>query len=410
MSYSWDNDNHKEKVLSFAEFLRKSGFNITLDEIEMQQETSGQFKEMMLKNLHESNKVIIVLSEGYKDKADNFTGGVGFEYKYIIEDIDKIKSKYILVSFCRLNNEVIEKITPSAFKGREIVDLDVGINDNYNKLFSKLTDTPLIELSPVADTKPVIKQKSIPLFESLSNDQQDSKDEGSSDIDSFSDTRAFFDYRMAKAFPGLRGLKWYNEPDEAIRRLEVLLRQPLQGKSLGMSDPIWNFRGSSNIDIDSFKIINNEKCLIGIEECVINRICAYRSSQYYRSFVYIELKPEEPIFDSDTEGIQMQLDYFGYASEEYALYSGYPVNRQEYDDGAAVINGKLVDFKGKSELRCRYLSKYNFIICAKFHPINCFQGDTISDYYFNSLLNNKCEIEEFIKAIEKLPKGNENNM
>lgn len=52
---------------------------------------------MMAQSLKNADKVIIVLSEEYKEKADSFKGGVGDEYQYIIKDIkNKNKSIFLL--------------------------------------------------------------------------------------------------------------------------------------------------------------------------------------------------------------------------------------------------------------------------------------------------------------------------
>ncbi len=405
VSYSWDNEMHKDKVLSFVDFLRQNGFNVNYDELEMQKETTLQFKEMMLTNLQNATKVIIILSEGYKNKADDFKGGVGSEYRYIIEDLGKNKTKYVLVSFDNLTNDLISKITPAAFIGREIVDIEAEKANDYHKLFSKLMDDNLIEISPVAPTKPMLKKKIIPKFGEPSDVDNASKDKNL-DIDMFDDPAPFFDYRLAKAFPGTRGGKWFNNPQEAIERLKILLREPLQRKKPGMIDPIWWFRGSSCLDIDHFEVVNSEKCIIGVDECLVDRIYVYRSSFYYRSFIYVELKPEQPtgIYDDYEEIIKSQVGYYGYANEEYGLYKNHPVTRSEYDDGAAFIDGKYVEFKGEAQLRIRYLTKYNFIICSKFNPINSSDGDALTKKCLDSLIKDDCKIEDLVEIIEKLPK------
>ena len=51
------------------------------------------------------------------------------------------------------------------------------------------------------------------------------------DIDEFDSPNHFFDYRVGKAFPGVRGVKEFNNPKECVDRLEILLRNPLNEKS-----------------------------------------------------------------------------------------------------------------------------------------------------------------------------------
>lgn len=59
---------------------------------------------------------------------------------------------------------------------------------------------------------------------------------------------------------------------------------------------------------------------------------------------------------------------WGYYTEEYGLIGKKIISRQEHDDGAAIINGKIVD-ASNSELRLRHLTPYNFIIAASNHLI-----------------------------------------
>lgn len=149
VSYSWINEKPSNKVLEFVDFLRKNGFDACCDIIYKQQETAIDFTEMMAKYLNNSDKVIIVLSKEYKDKADLFMGGVGEEYRYIIKDINFNKNKYILVSFESLTNDIKNKITPNFLKNREIVDLIKDSKENYRELFSKLSNQPSIVFSEV---------------------------------------------------------------------------------------------------------------------------------------------------------------------------------------------------------------------------------------------------------------------
>ena len=42
------------------------------------------------------------------------------------------------------------------------------------------------------------------------------------------------------------------------------------------------------------------------------------------------------------------------------------MTRAEYDDGATVIDGKVVDLNGKAKLRIRYITPYNFYYMCTF--------------------------------------------
>lgn len=158
VTYSWDNEEHNDKVLSFTNFLRDNGFNAEVDKFHSQKETATDFYKMMHQAMTHYDKVIVVLSAGYKEKAENFKGGVGNEYSLILKDIETSTNKYILVTFGKID----DSITPLNFKGRQILEL--SDKRNINELFAKLKGEGLIEFSEVRDYKPEIQKKIIKEF------------------------------------------------------------------------------------------------------------------------------------------------------------------------------------------------------------------------------------------------------
>jgi len=89
--------------------------------------------------------------------------------------------------------------------------------------------------------------------------------------------------------------------------------------------------------------------------------------------VYVETNPEEPagLYEEMT---QEQIDYWveqiGNCFEEYAIFDDHLIARAEYDDGATVIEGNVIDIVHQASIRIRYLKSYNFIICAKWNLLN----------------------------------------
>jgi len=399
VSYAWESEEHQERVASFVNYLRKNGVDANFDLKEMQNQTAIHFNEMISTQLSQSDKIILVLTPQYKEKADNFKGGVGAEFRYIISDIDKNPQKYILVSFSELSLERIDGISPDYIKGREIVDLFKDSKDEYRTLFSKILNVDKIAIEDVGIPINIVPKK-IPSFE-LVKESILEKD----DIQLYNESTPFFAHRFAKAFPGVRGVRWFDDPVTAIKRLELLLKKPLKGKEVG--DPIWYFRGSSCLNISKFSVLDTDKCLIDVEECKIKRIAAYGGSSYFRNFVYVELMAEPPtgVYGFTTvEYIERVLLSRGYACEEYGLYNNTPITRAEFDDGAAEIDGDVVDVSGKAALRVRYLTPYNFVICAKFHPFNSKEGDELTKECLDGLLEGTMNFEEFTKRSECLPR------
>ena len=222
------------------------------------------------------------------------------------------------------------------------------------------------------------------------------------------DPTTFFYYRICGAFPGIRGVKWFYDPKEAVERLKLFFKKPIKFKTDGKhySDPIWVLHGNSGLNIESFDVLSDTKILIGYDEIEIEKIAVYHSSSYYRDFIYIEAKAESPIgvYSTSPQYINMQIKDFGYASEEYALLGDVPISRAEFDDGAAVINGKVVDAKG-AQVRVRYLSKYNFNIVAKTSPYNSKDCDLISEKYLKGILNGTHNFDDFLSLLIDLPKN-----
>jgi hypothetical protein len=153
VSYCWDSKEHEERVLSFTNFIRVKGFKAEMDKMLSQEETAIDFMKMMHQKMVNSAKVIIVLSKGYKEKAEKFKGGVGEEYALVIKDIKSQPNKYILVSF----DGIADAIVPLGLSGREIVNMQK--EDSKELLFAKLLGHKFYNFSEVADQKPVLSKK-----------------------------------------------------------------------------------------------------------------------------------------------------------------------------------------------------------------------------------------------------------
>lgn len=134
VSYSWVDEKPDQNVLQLVAKLRENGYEAECDVMKIQEQTAINFIEMMAKNLQEAEKVIVVLSEEYKKKADSFRGGVGEEYRYIIGTIAKENKKYILVSFER----DLEKVQPDFLSRNQVICLDK--DNGFNQLLYKLNN------------------------------------------------------------------------------------------------------------------------------------------------------------------------------------------------------------------------------------------------------------------------------
>lgn len=81
ISYSWDSDEHKDWVRSFAERLRLNGVDVRLDQWHVSPGQSlTQFMEVEIVNCE---YVLIVCTSNYYKKTMNRQGGVGYEQQII---------------------------------------------------------------------------------------------------------------------------------------------------------------------------------------------------------------------------------------------------------------------------------------------------------------------------------------
>jgi len=244
----------------------------------------------------------------------------------------------------------------------------------------------------------------------FTNETENNKDpDGGVKVKIFPESTVFFHDRFCSAFPGVRGIKWFENSDEAIQRLSKLLAKPLLLiKEDGTSSfhPIWWWR-FGNLHIEDFKRLDNDTVLLNRDELKIDKIAAVNEGSYYQCFVYVQTKPMEPtgLYQRTLSDIEKSVKTFGYCREEYGLFRDiYKVNREEYDDGAAMIEGQLTDFDGEAELRVRFLTPYNIIIAAVNSPVNNNKFDSELRLLMNGILQGTYNIEDLTKAIQVLPK------
>ena len=156
ISYSWDSEEHKTWVLSLAQRLIGDGVDITLDQFDMRLGTN--LTHYMENSMKESDRVIIIMTENYKLKADGRKGGVGYEYSIINSEIYKnqLEHKFIPI----LCSGTFEKSTPTFLKSYIVLDMTSKekFEKAYNQLIRDLYNEPIIE-KPILGTKPKFKKK-----------------------------------------------------------------------------------------------------------------------------------------------------------------------------------------------------------------------------------------------------------
>lgn len=218
---------------------------------------------------------------------------------------------------------------------------------------------------------------------------------------------ALFAKRFANAFPGVRGIQWFEGVDELAMRLNALLAEPLQFED---ATPIWWSRGSANLHISTFSA-GDPIFLMNDDEMRIARVAAVNPGSYKYNFVYVSVDPLEPVGIYDTTAqriaeVENGDSAFPYYWEEYGVVDGtHLISRAELDDGSAIIDGKLQTVSDRAELRGRYVTPYNFVIAATGSPLLNPDYDRRLEDHLNAMLKGEERLPDMVQEVLRLPAG-----
>ncbi|MZU15550.1 TIR domain-containing protein, partial [Bifidobacterium longum] len=90
---------NKEKLDRLIKLLEESDIRVIIDERNL--EIGGDLPLFMEKNLVESDFIIVILTSGYKKRADDREGGVGYEAAIMAASLSKRETikKFLPVTF-----------------------------------------------------------------------------------------------------------------------------------------------------------------------------------------------------------------------------------------------------------------------------------------------------------------------
>ncbi|MGE4061065.1 MAG: toll/interleukin-1 receptor domain-containing protein, partial [Sphingomonadales bacterium] len=388
ISYSHDSEAHKAWVLSLSERLVGNGVDVVLDRWNLQ--LGSDLAKFMENGLASSERVIIVCTDRYNEKANEGAGGVGYEKRIVTGQLLNGADTTKLIPIIR-NVQGTEKL-PTFMSGLLYIDWSDGLDDPYQELLHDIYDQRLVR--PPLGPNPFATEPA-PTSVNPEVMPESARRHSHSTVE--------FDERFCQAFPGVRGLVYFEDEQQISIRLSRLLQEPLASETY---KPIWWWRFGNNA-IEDFSITNEGTYIIDHQELDIAKIAAYNSGNYYQDFVYIESRAMQPsgVYPYDDNYVNSYQEDKGYFSEEYAVVDDkYPVSRAEYDDGAAIIDGRLTDIRGRGKSRTRYLTPYNLIIAAHGSPINNTSFDTTLYQYMNNILKGSKTLEELTREIRRLPK------
>ncbi len=163
ISYARESEDVIKQILSFADYLRPFGINPILDEIENDRHSSVNFENFMKDGPLSADKVVVVLSERFKERADQNIGGVGTECSVFASDYESNPDRYVFISICEGNKSVEEElITPAIFKGVAVHSLNAN-TESWEEMLRRIYNEPKFKLNDIGE-KIDFKQEAVPSF------------------------------------------------------------------------------------------------------------------------------------------------------------------------------------------------------------------------------------------------------
>ena len=141
ISYCWENASHLQWVKGLADAINDAGGNSILDQ---DLTYGGNLRIFMDKMILGSDVVLMILTPGYKERAEILKGGVGYEYNIITKELFKVihkNEKYIPI--IRLGDH--ESSVPAFLDDYKYADLRDSENydANLTGLINQILQIPL---------------------------------------------------------------------------------------------------------------------------------------------------------------------------------------------------------------------------------------------------------------------------
>lgn len=144
VSYSWDSDEHRNRVKNFVFKLRSDDINVVYDE---DIKLGDRITKFMEDSVVECDIVLFICTPQYKQKADRRIAGVGYENNIITAELyeTQYENKFIPILFEGTWKESV----PAWAKGKIGIDLTnpSKFDEEYERLLQQLTSTNDNELA-----------------------------------------------------------------------------------------------------------------------------------------------------------------------------------------------------------------------------------------------------------------------
>lgn len=160
ISYSWEDDAHKEWVRSLTDSLLANGIDATLDQYDLS--LGDRLPQFMEQSIAVSDYVLIICTPTYKQKSDNRSGGVGYEGHIISGELLTTGNERKFIPVIRKGT--VHTAMPNCLSGKLGIDLaseqhyKTNFNDLITTLQGKKKKPPVNNASYRVDAVPASKQ------------------------------------------------------------------------------------------------------------------------------------------------------------------------------------------------------------------------------------------------------------
>lgn len=147
VSYSWDNDSHKEWVFKLCQDLRDKGVDAIIDQAMRKGKDLLDFMEKGIANAH---RVLVVGTPNYKRKSEEEKGGVKYEQNIIKASILHGIGSDRYITILR-EGKSFEESFPAAISTKGGYDMrnDVDYQKYLTALVHEIYDMPVVALNPI---------------------------------------------------------------------------------------------------------------------------------------------------------------------------------------------------------------------------------------------------------------------
>jgi len=158
ISYSHDTLEHKKWTLELATRLRNNGIDAILDQFELQ--PGADIPHFMETHLASADKIVMICTDNYVEKANNGKGGVGYEKMIITSNLMKNIDGNKIIPIIKQNGTME---VPTFLKSKLYINFS-KLDDyefSYDELVRTIHNSPLFKKPSVGNNpfKPVAKEK-----------------------------------------------------------------------------------------------------------------------------------------------------------------------------------------------------------------------------------------------------------